>query len=257
MPISVCTNTNTVMKKKILALLTLLIWGNYIYAQEEEVIDASKPTNFYSQMDIQFEHAGSNDQYGLRNSFIIAPSEKHLVLGELPILHNTKTGATGIGDVRLRYFYLPYKNYDKLIGAFGPSIDVYAPTGNVDKGLGNGRWVVAPGLTLGVMAFEKVQFFPIISYQYMSEVAGQVDMAGNTAMHGMTFQVVTPIVFNPKMYMQVTPIVQLPDFRHAHTNLACEILLAYSIREKMQLSGFYKADQTYGQTFRLGTTIFF
>ncbi|ANQ50615.1 hypothetical protein MY04_3250 [Flammeovirga sp. MY04] len=245
--------------KKIYIIIQLLFLGGLTFAQNtEEVIDASKPTNFYSQMDIQFEHAGASDQYGLRNSFIIAPSEKHLILGELPILHNTRTGATGIGDVRLRYFYLPYKNYDKLLGAFGPSIDVYAPTGNVDKGLGNGRWVVAPGLTLGVMAFEKVQFFPIISYQYMSEKAGMLNENGeNVALHGMTFQVITPIVFSPKMYVQVTPIVQLPDFRRAETNVACEVLLAYSIREKIQLSGFYKADKTYGQTFRVGTTLFF
>ncbi|MBD0405287.1 hypothetical protein [Flammeovirga sp. EKP202] len=144
------------------------------------------------------------------------------------------------------------------MGAFGPSIDVYSPTGNVDKGLGTGRWVVAPGLTLGVMAFERIQFFPIISYQYMSEKAGQINENGeNTAMHGMTFQVITPIVLSQKMYMQVTPIVQLPDFRYATTNFACEVLVAYSLKEKLQLSGFYKADQTYGQTFRVGTTIFF
>ncbi|NME70388.1 transporter family protein [Flammeovirga aprica] len=245
------------MKNLLFSLLaSIVLFGNYVMAQDE-TIDASKPTNFYSQADIQFE-VGASNQIGLRNSFIIAPSDKHLILGEIPILMNTETNATGIGDVRLRYFYLPYKNYDKLLGAFGPSVDVYSPTGNVDQGLGNGRWVVAPGLTLGVMAFEKVQFFPIISYQYMSEKAGQINENGeNVALHGMTFQVITPIVLSPKTYVQVTPIVQLPDFRYSTTNLACEVLVAYALKEKLQLSGFYKADQTYGQTFRVGTTIFF
>ncbi|KXX68073.1 hypothetical protein [Flammeovirga sp. SJP92] len=237
--------------------IVIALIGHSAFGQEEP-IDASKPTNFYSQVDVQFESAPAQNQYGLRNSFIIAPSEKHLILGELPILTNTQTNETGIGDVRLRYFYLPYKNYDKLVGAFGPSVDIYSPTGNVDKGLGSGRWVVAPGLTLGVMAFERIQFFPIISYQYMSEKAGQLNENGeNNAMHGMTFQVITPIIINQKMYMQVTPIVQLPDFRYSTTNLACEVLVAYSLKEKLQLSGFYKADQSYGQTFRIGTTIFF
>ena len=133
-------------------------------------IDASKPTNFYSFIDNSLEYTdSSNAVYGYRANLTLAPSEKHLVLAEIPLLYNEGTDKLGLGDIRARYFFLPYKNYDRLLGAFGPSLDVFAPTGSYEDGLGSSSWVISPGITVGLMAADWIQFFPILSYQYTSE----------------------------------------------------------------------------------------
>lgn len=61
---------------------------------------------------------------------MFAPSEAHLILGEVSLLYNDRIEKFGLGDVRAPYFYLPYKNNDKFFGAFGPSVHVFMPTGN-------------------------------------------------------------------------------------------------------------------------------
>ncbi|BDD02150.1 hypothetical protein [Persicobacter psychrovividus] len=249
--------------KKILTILMVAFASLTGYAQEEEKIDASKPTNFYTLMDNQVEFSPGSNQVGYRASIMYSPAEKHLFMGELPILYNTQTKAGGVGDVRFRYFYLSHKDYSKTIGAFGPSIDVFAPTGDAEKGLGTGRFIVSPGLTAGIMVADWIQFFPVLSYMYQSkkingapQVRESIPMPDDREMHGMSFQVITPIVFSERFFTMITPIYQLPDFRHGTTNVACEFLAQYKVSEKMQLSGFYKQDQRLGGTARIGLTFF-
>ena len=95
-----------------------------IAGAKAQEIDASKPTNFYPLLDNSLEYnkreSGGN-LFGYRAQLIYPPSEAHLFLFEAPLLYNTMTEKFGLGDLRARYFFLPYKNYDKLFGAFGPS----------------------------------------------------------------------------------------------------------------------------------------
>jgi hypothetical protein len=133
------------MNKLILLLIaSLSISTSLTFGQDAETeIDASKPTNFYTMLDNTLENTNSPGQnvMGYRGKLMYAPSEAHLILGELPLLYNDRTEKFGVGDIRARYFYLPYKNYDKLFGAFGPSIDIFAPTGNFENGIGSIRLI--------------------------------------------------------------------------------------------------------------------
>ena len=147
--------------------------------EEDEDIDASKPTNFYTQLINWAEYISNKsggDLMGYRGEILYAPSDAHLILGEIPLLYNNQTDKFGLGDLRARYFYLPYKNYDKFFGALGPSVDIFFPTGSFEDGLGSSSWVVVPGITVGLMAAEWIQFFPILS---PLEVASESTISNN------------------------------------------------------------------------------
>lgn len=245
---------------QLIIVLFLLITGNIIHAQDQE-IDTSKPTNFYSFLDNTLEYANQPNQnvYGYRGNFTLAPSEAHLVLAEIPLLYNDRTSKFGLGDIRARYFFLPYKNYDKFFGAFGPSIDVFVPTGSFDDGLGSSSWVISPGITIGLMAADWIQFFPIVSYQYVSKpTTDKIPEAQKQDRNGISFQVITPVVFSEKFFIQLTPVYLINDFSDSNQNrFAQELFGAYTLQEKLQLTGFFRGDfEDEKYTFRLGLTVF-
>ena len=236
---------------------------NVTYAQEaEETIDASKPTNFYSFLDntVEYTTTPSASLFGYRGVMTITPGDKHQIFAELPLLYNTKTEKFGISDIRGRYFYLPYKNYDNFFGAFGPSVDIYAPTGSYSNGLGTGRWILSPGVMAGLMVSEQVQFFPVLSYQYQSKILESVpENTINQEQHGITLQLITTLAFIDNSFFQVTPIYQLNDITEERKDrYVQEVLFAYFFAEKQQVSFFFRGnfqDDIY--TVRAGYTLFF
>lgn len=254
-------------KIKIAVTFTLMVLSiSLVQAQSQEAdtteIDASKPTNFYSQINNQLEYNSrkvGGDITGYRAEFMMAPSEAHLILAELPLLYNNSTDKFGIGDVRARYFYLPYKNYDKFVGAFGPSIDVFAPTGNSDEGIGSGSWIVQPGVTVGLMVADWIQLFPILSYQYTSKSnSNQIPDAMKREQHGISFQVIAPIVFSEKFFMNITPIYSASDFNNERADrYTQEVLAQYVLNPKLQMSMFYRGVfKDDNHTVRLGLIVF-
>ena len=238
------------MKKYCLGITFLLFFSTAtVYNQDVSAeIDASKPTNFYTMLDNTLENTNSPGQnvMGYRGKIMYAPSEAHLILGELPLLYNDRTSKFGVGDIRARYFYLPYKNYDNLLGAFGPSIDVFAPTGSFENGIGSGRWTISPGITAGLMVADWIQFFPIISYQFASKPVYDNPTAGlNSSTSGLTFQVINPVVFSEKFFMQITPIYRMNNLGDERQDrFVQELFASYSISSKMQLTGFYNGNFT-------------
>lgn len=228
----------------------------------DENIDTSKPTNFYSFLDNTLEYSSQENQnvFGYRGKLTLALSEAHMLLVEAPLLYNDRTDKFGLGDLRARYFWLPYKNYDKTIGAFGPSIDIFAPTGSFENGLGSGRWIVSPGITVGVMLADWIQLFPILSYQYASKpVYDNPSPAADNATHGMTFQIITPIVFSDKFFIQVTPIFKMNNFNDERNDrYEQELFAAYTLSPKMQVTAFYNGKfEDKNHTVSAGLSIFF
>ena len=241
-----------------LILLTVLILCATSFAQE---IDASKPTNFYTFLDNTLELTNSTNQnvFGYRGNLTYAPSSEHLILGELPLLYNNRTKKFGLGDIRARYFWLPYKDYSKFIGSFGPSVDLFIPTGSFEDGLGTSSWVVSPGIMVGLMAADWIQFFPILSYQYVSKpTTDLIPDDQKKTRNGLTFQVIIPVVFSPVFFMQFTPILSKNDFDDGKADrFAQEISATYSLQAKLQLTGFFRGnfqDEVY--SYRLGLTVF-
>ena len=212
---------------------------------QNDSIDASKPTNFYTQINNQIEvntRKSGGNIYGYRAEFILAPSEAHLILAELPLLYNDGSQKFGLGDVRARYFWLPYKNYDNFVGAFGPSIDVFMPTGSFENGLGSSSWLIQPGITVGLMFADWIQAFPILSYQYTTKPGtDQIPDANKREQNGISFQIITPIIFSEKFFVQVTPIYTASDFTNQRVDRYIqEIFAQYTIKPKLQTSLFWR-----------------
>ena len=253
--------------------LFFIFLASFMYAQDDTSnnpvggegdteIDASKPTNFYSFLDNTLEYSSQPNQnvMGYRGKLTLALSEANLVLVEVPLLYNDRTSKFGLGDLRARYFFLPYKNYDKFLGAFGASVDIFAPTGSFENGIGSGRWVISPGVTAGLMAADWIQFFPILSYRYASKPVfdnppANIDEASN----GLTFQVIVPIIFSEKFFMQLTPAYNMNDYRFANQDrFVQEVFAAYTLNPKMQVTGFYSGNfEDKIHTFSAGLSIFF
>lgn len=193
---------------KFVTTLALMMVCQTVFGQKEKVIDASKPTNFYNSVNHALEFISrpiGGNLMGYRANLVLAPSDRNLILGEIPILYNSESKKIGLGDVRARYFYLPHKDYTKFFGAFGPSIDIIAPTGSLANGLGTGRWTIAPGIALGFMFSQKVQVFPILSYQFTSKQVTGVLPSIDYPINGGSIQFVTVLVPNSKNFFQVTP----------------------------------------------------
>jgi predicted ABC-type ATPase len=72
------------------------------------------------------------------------------------------TSNTGMGDIRLRYFHRlfaaedPNDSVQTIVG----SLDVFAPTGDADEGLGMGTWLIAPTVIFALPLSERWSVFP-------------------------------------------------------------------------------------------------
>lgn len=232
----------------LILLFIFLIEVSPAYGQQEKetVIDPSKPTNFYSSINnaLEFSSRGAGENLiGYRANLVLSPSERHLFLGEIPLLYNTKSKNFGIGDIRARYFYLPYKNYEKFFGAFGPSIDIIAPTGSASNGIGSGRWTIAPGVAMGLMFAEWLQIFPILSYQYASKPVYSDTTGLNSAINGGSLQFVSVIVLSQKTYLNITPTFgQFYQNGAGSFSFIQEASVGYQIGAKSLLSAYCKRD---------------
>jgi hypothetical protein len=109
------------------------------------------------------------------------------------------------------------------------------------------------------MAAEWIQFFPILSYQYSSSPVYDNPLeAIDKSSNGLTFQIITPIVFSEKFFMQVTPIYKMSDFGDARQDrFIGELFAAYTLTPKMQLTGFYNGNfEDKIHTTSIGITVF-
>jgi hypothetical protein len=90
-----------------------------------------------------------------------------LLLGDIGYGYRTGNSESGMTDSRIRFFHVPYRNDipSAWISAFGWSIDSRIPFGDVEKGLGAGNWVFAPGI-IWTNSFEVVDVSPNLVYQF-------------------------------------------------------------------------------------------
>ncbi len=92
-------------------VLTVVV-GVSVPAVAQE-IDPSKPTNLYSFIDFNFEWQGfgQGETVGLRVMPTWAINDQNMVQTEIPIQRadfESIEAATGVGDIRIRYFGLPW-----------------------------------------------------------------------------------------------------------------------------------------------------
>ena len=184
-----------------------------VFGQE---IDNSKPTNLYSQLDnfLEFTTNPNYRTFGYNPRLTYAASDKISFVLETPFKYHDQTKKFGPGDFRLRSFYVPYKNYNNLLGSFGASIDVFAPTGKYEHGLGSSSWRISPGIIVGFILNESqtISIFPNLSYTYTSNpTSPEVPVHLNEADHGMTFQLINSFILSKNAFLLVTPIYDIKD----------------------------------------------
>lgn len=246
---------------------TCLIFLNRLKITAQDTlahIDPSKPTNFYNRMtnSLEYNFTGKNKMtYGYRGNLVWAsPNQHHSAQLEVPLLYATSSKKFGLGDLRFRYYWVPYKDYSKKPGAFGFAFDSYLPTGSYKNGLGRGRWIASTGLSTAFV-FGKFSAFPIVSYLYSSEVAeGNKTSAGTEELHGYMIQCIFVYKFNKKSYLDCTPSFMKNSYSNAgKDDLVLEGNYLYMIKpNKMQVGCFFRR-YLYGDatTLRASTRIYF
>jgi hypothetical protein len=134
-------------------------------------VDPSDPTQISPHLVTEFEWTkladGDGDTVLVKWSPWIPLTEKSLFTIDVPLPTYSGTeilgNHTGIGDIRMRYFYL-FKTQSDLITAIAPSIDAIAPTGDVDKGLGGGQWLIMPNIVTAISPAKNWNNFVFLRY---------------------------------------------------------------------------------------------
>ena len=121
-----------------------------------------------------------------------------------------------------------------------------------------GKITYVPSASHLVLA-DWIQLFPIVSYQYASaSLSETAQNAGLKETHGITFQILAPIVFSEKFFMQITPIYQMNNLKDERQDgYVQELFASYSITKTMQITGYYNGNFTDKiHTLSLGLTVF-
>lgn len=236
------------------------------YSQEDQTKkkDNSKPTNVYSQLDnfLEFTRYETYNTFGYNPKLSYTPNEDNALNIEVPLLYSSKTDKFGLSDIRLRYFYIPYRDYTKTFGAFGASFDMFIPTGKYEDGLGSSSWRFSPGFTFGLILNDSqtISAFPVVSYIYTTKpTSNQIPEELKEADHGINIQVITSLVLSNDAFLLVTPIYDIKDIDDKREDeFLLEIESVFDIaRDKYQIGGFYRASfQSNVHTFRVFFTIF-
>ena len=235
--------------KSILISLFFLGTSAYIFAQQNDTkpaIDPSKPTNLYTQVNVQAElnsYKGFST-YGTRLNFQYAINADNLILAEVPFLYNSQTKKFGLSDTRVRYFNVQRMN-NKTLFALAPFADIYMPTGKSEHGLGGGTWSLSAGLIAGLGFSESISMFPGVSYVYLTKVKKS----------GMQIQSNISLKFSDKTFAFVNPSVL---FVNSHTQWQAEFdINQIIIPNKFKANiGWLPNFTDKVNTFRLGVTFF-
>lgn len=224
-------------------------------------IDPSKPSNLYSSINFSGEWqklSGNVNTYGTRISASYAISEKNLLQVELPLMYNDQSKKFGIGDIRARYFGLLLKDDSKTINSFGGSIDIFAPTGSMQNGLGTGSWMIAPGIIAGITVSPKILLYPILSYVHVTKP----DIAGASATNGGSFEIISVFDLGAASWIQITPKYAINDFKNnGNSNLNFRFDWGKMIKDDLSIGAevFFEVKNKSGlqQTFQISIAKFF
>ena len=220
---------------------------------DASTVDASKPTNLYTQVNAAFEyqsHKNGPDLYGTRVNVQYAFDPDNLLLVEVPLLYNEGTEKFGISDTRVRYFHAAKRNISKRLIAIAPYADITIPTGSFSNGLGGDVWSIAAGVVAGYVVSPKIAMFPGVGYVHVTKPN---DYPGKSQ-NGINFQTNMSISFSPRSFLFVNPIVTVLD----RTLWTAEFNYNYMITpNKLKVNaGYYPNFSNDINTFRLGATLF-
>ena len=236
-------------------LLIALLFSYNALAQESDdsIVDPSKPTNLYTQINAAFEYQSfknGNDLYGTRLNVQYAFDPDNLLLIELPLLYNKGSKKFGISDTRVRYFHALKRNITERLIAIAPYADITIPTGSFSNGLGADVWSLSAGVVAGYVVSPKIAMFPGIGYVHVTKPN---DYPGNSQ-NGINLQTNMSVSFTQRAFLFINPIVTfLSD-----TIWSGEFNFNYMITpNKFKVNAGYFPNFTSDiNTFRVGATLF-
>jgi hypothetical protein len=205
------------MKLFKLSILFILLSIVTVKAQNndsKQQVDASNPTNFYTQVNTLFEYttrADGTNLYGFRGNVIYTFNPDNLVLAEVPVLYNDATNKFGISDIRLRYFTVVKRVMTKeKFSVIAPFVDVTLPTGSFENGLGTSSLVASVGAIYGFAISKKVLMFPGLSAVHVTKPGTDLipdDVKASSS--GFGAQANMSIRFNDRWFLFVNPILTM------------------------------------------------
>lgn len=235
-------------KLKIIALVFLTL-AQVSFAQDQTV-DASKPTNLYTQLNAAFEYQArdGSDWYGTRINVQYAFDADNLLLVEVPLLYNEGTSKFGLSDTRVRYFHALKRNITIRLIAIAPYVDITIPPGSTKNGLSLGIWSLAAGVVAGYVVSPKIAMFPGVGLVHV------IPTLGASSETGVNFQTNMSISFSQRAFLFVNPIVTILE----KTNWSSEFNFNYMITpNKLKVNlGYFPNFTNDINTFRLGATLF-
>ena len=241
--------------KKYLYIALMMVGLQTIIAQEvvKETVDASKPTNLYTQVNATFEYQSyknGSDLYGTRINIQYAFNPDNLLLIEVPLLYNVGTEKFGISDTRVRYFHAWKRNISKRLIAIAPYADITIPTGSFKNGLGSNVWSLAAGVVAGYVVSPKIAMFPGVGLVHITEPNDYI----GESQTGVNFQTNMSISFNPRLFLFVNPTITILS----NTIWSGEVNLNYMITpNKFKINAGYLPNFTNNiNTLRIGATLF-
>jgi hypothetical protein len=173
----------------------------------EKDIDASKPTNLYTQVNVLPEYQNlkkGSDLYGSRFNIQYAANADNLFIIEVPFLHSMATKKTGLSDLRVRYFSAVKRNITPRLIALAPFLDITAPTGSVKDSLGSGSWSISAGAVIGYIVTSRFAIFPGVGYVHVTKpnyFADSISFKSN----GVGLQLNGSYSFSKRTFMFINP----------------------------------------------------
>ncbi len=139
------------------------------------------PTNIQFQITTGLEWTNLDDDLGDTYTFNVDSwiplSKQDLFSVDVNLSMSNIQGEptfVGLGDTRIRYFHLiPVQNAG-ILQAVAPSLDMFIPTGDENKGLGGGSWIIAPNVIFALKFNDNITAYPLIRFvQSFSAVEAQ------------------------------------------------------------------------------------
>ncbi|TXE14919.1 hypothetical protein ES692_17585 [Psychroserpens burtonensis] len=254
------------MKHFTLILLILILSINKVNAQDEgkQEVDASNPTNLYTQVNTAFEYTLLKDGtnlYGMRANVQYSFDPNNLVLAEIPLLYNDATSSFGLSDVRVRYFTIVKRVMtSEKFHVIAPFIDITLPTGSFENGLGSSSFVLAAGAVYGFAASKKIMLFPGLSVVHVTKPGTDlIPDASKFSSTGFSAQANVSISFNKSWFLFVNPVMtMLNTDGEWNEDWSGEFNLNHMIiQNKLKANiGYSPNFTTEANTVRLGATFF-
>lgn len=255
--------------KRIYSALTLLLCSLLGFAQDNKTdsvqeVDASNPTNLYTQVNTELEYTSlknGTNLYGLRSNIQYRFNPDNLILAEIPLLRNDATNKFGLGDIRLRYFTILKREMTaEKFNVIAPFIDITLPTGKFEDGLGTSSFVLSAGSVYGFALSRKVLMFPGLSVIHVTKPSTEfIPDEFKFSSTGILAQANVSIRFNKSWFLFVNPILTyLNTDGEWNENFSGEFNLNHMIiQNKLKANiGYFPNFTNEVSTFRLGTTFY-